>query len=182
LNLEATNQEASLELAEIEKQLLANTPTHISTQNFTKAQKDIDHVITFFPKSEAALAQQLSLNSAIKKVADSKKPKIIKTIVKGEKFSDITQNAVNKLRADRTIYIGFEYSNFGNKTNVLQAILYAGSISDKLSTTAVILSKNEGVKYFKISRPVAGFAEGGYFIDFTLKNEKISSYRFSIEN
>jgi serine/threonine protein kinase len=182
LSQEPTNQEASLEIAAIEKQLLANIPKQITTQNFTKAQEKIDYAIKYFPKSKAALAQQLSLNSAIKKIADSNKPKITKTIVKGVKFSDITQKAVHKLRADRTIYIGFEYSNFGNKTNVLQAILYAGSVSNKLSTTAVILSKNEGVKYFKISRPVAGFAEGGYFINFRLKNEKVSSYRFSIEN
>ena len=94
----------------------------------------------------------------------------------------MSTSAIPKLKAERTIYIGFEFSTFGDKTNVLQAILYAGSISDKLSTTAVILSQDKGVKYFKISRPVAGFSEGGYFIDFMLKNEKVSSYKFSIEN
>lgn len=182
LKHDSSNQEAILEIAEIEKLLLAGTPKQILAQNFSIARENIDNTLKYFPESKAALAQQSKLNSAIKELAESQKPKINKTIVKGIKFSDITQKAVNKLSADRTIYIGFEYSNFSNKTNVLQAILYAGSVSDKLSTTAVILSQSKGVKYFKISRPVAGFAEGGYFIDFILKNEKVSSYKFSIEN
>ncbi len=182
LQVDASNQEAILEIAEIENQLLRNVSTHINANNFNKAQEEIDFAIQYFPTSAEALNQQLALNAAIKKLADAQKPKITKTIIKGTEFADMSTKAVHKLKAERTIYVGFEFSNFGNKTNVLQAILYAGSVSDKLSTTAVILSQDKGVKYFKISRPVAGFSEGGYFIDFMLKNEKVSSYKFSIEN
>lgn len=182
LNLEPSNQEAKLEVAKIESLLLVNIPEHIASQNFDKAQEEIDFTFQYFPKSDAALNQQLAVDSARKKLADSQKPKIVKTIVKGQEFSDMSTTAIHKLKAERTIYIGFEFINFGDKTNVLQAILYAGSVSDKLSTTAVILSQDKGVKYFKISRPVAGFSEGGYFIDFILKEEKVSSYKFSIEN
>lgn len=182
LVLQPNNQEAKIEIAQIENQLLKDVPQLIKSQKLTEAQEIIDNTYQYFPKSDAALNQQLALNTAKKKLADSQKPKMIKTIVKGTEFSDMSLQASNKLKADRTIYIGFEFNNFGNKTNVLQAILYAGSVSDKLSTTAVILSQDSGVKYFKISRPVAGFSEGGYFIDFILKDEKVSSYKFSIEN
>ncbi|MCI2283449.1 protein kinase [Colwellia sp. MSW7] len=182
LQIDSSNQEAVLEIAELENLLLRNVSAHITAKNFSKAQEEIDFTIQYFPTSAEALNQQLALNTAIKKLADAQKPKITKVIVKGTEFADMSTSAIPKLKAERTIYIGFEFSTFGDKTNVLQAILYAGSISDKLSTTAVILSQDKGVKYFKISRPVAGFSEGGYFIDFMLKNEKVSSYKFSIEN
>jgi len=182
LNYDSKNVIALKAITNIEQQLLSAIPTQISAQQYTKAQTSIDTALNHFPDSKLAKSQQTKLNNAIKQYKASQTPKIVSLIIKGQKFNKMTAQGNNKLKAERTIYLGFEFTNFAKKTTVLQAILYAGSRSDKLSTTPVIVSQKSGVKYFKISRPVSGFAEGGYYLDFVLKGEKISTNKFSIEN
>ena len=179
---EPTNKKALRAIANIEKQLLSDMPAQISAQRYSKAQKTINTTLNYFPNSKLAKSQQVKLNIAIKKYKASQKPRISNLIIKGQDFTKMTKQSSNKLKAERTIYVGLEFTNFAKQTTVLQAILYAGSRSDKLSTTPVIITQSSGVKYFKISRPVAGFSEGGYYLDFILKNERISSNKFSIEN
>ena len=179
---EPTNKMALSAIANIEKQLLSDIPAQISAKRYTKAQKTISTALNYFPNSKLAKSQQVKLNTAIKTYKASQKPRISNLLIKGQDFTKMTKQNSNRLKAERTIYIGLEFTNFGKQTTVLQAILYAGSRSDKLSTTPVIITQNRGVKYFKISRPVAGFSEGGYYLDFILKNERISSNKFSIEN
>ena len=182
LSLESTNKLAKKGIDKIEHQLLSTILVRISAHQYTKAQKVINTTLKYFPKSTVAKSHQQKLNLAIKQYKESRKPHITNFIVKGQDFTAMIKQSSNKLTADRTIFIGFEYTNFGKKTTVLQAILYAGSKSDKLSTTPVIITKNAGVKYFKISRPVSGFAKGGYYIDFLLKSERVSTNKFSIED
>jgi serine/threonine protein kinase len=182
LALEPKNKIALTAIADIEQKLLSAIPANISARKFTKAQQTINTSLSYFPSSKRAMSLQSKLNAAKKQYKLSQKPIISNLIIKGQDFTNMIKNSDSKLKADRTIYIGFEYSNFGKQTKVLQAILYAGSRSDKLSTTPVIIVQNKGVKYFKISRPVAGFVEGGYYLDFMLKGERISTNKFSIEN
>jgi len=182
LILEPKNETALNAISKIEKKYLSVIPSQISALKFTKAQKIITTALSYFPASKLAKSQQQKLNTAIKQYKASQKPKISNLIIKGQDFTKMVKQSSNKLKADRIIYIGFEYTNFGKQTKVLQAILYAGSRSDKLSTTPVIITKNSGVKYFKISRPVAGFAEGGYYLDFMQKSERVATHKFSIEN
>jgi len=182
LNYEANNKIALNAITNIEQNLLSTIPSQISAKKFIETQKTIDFVYELFPDSKLIKPQQLKLNTAINQYKASQKPRISSVIIKGEDFSEMTEQSNAKLEAERTIYIGFGYFNFGKKTTVLQAILYAGSRNDKLSTTPVIIIQNKGVKFFKISRPVSGFVEGGYYLDFVLKDETISTQKFSIEN
>jgi len=182
LTLEPKNETALNAISNIEKKYLSVIPSQLSALKFAKAQKTITTALSYFPASKLAKSQQQKLNTAIKQYKASQKPKISNLIIKGQDFTKMVKQSSNKLKADRTIYIGFEYTNFGKRTKVLQAILYAGSRSDKLSTTPVIITKDSGVKYFKISRPVAGFAEGGYYLDFMQKSERVATHKFSIEN
>ena len=181
LTYEPNNKIALTAIVNIEKKLLSTIPSQISTQKFVEAQNVIDFATKIFPESNLIGPLQLELNTAIEQFEMSQKPRILSVIVKGQAFSEMSDKASGKLKAERTIYIGFEYLNFGESTTVLQAVLYAGSRSDKLSTIPVIITNNKGVKYFKISRPVSGFAEGGYYLDFVLKGDTVLTHEFSIE-
>jgi len=182
LTYEPNNEVALNAITNIEQKLLSEIPSKISAREFIEAKKTIDFVYELFPESKLIKPLQVSLKTAINQYEASQKPRISSVIIKSENFSDMSGKTKEKLTADRTIYIGFGYFNFGKKTTVLQAILYAGSRSDKLSTTPVIIIQDKGVKFFKISRPVAGFVEGGYYLDFVLKGETVSTQKFSIEN
>jgi len=182
LTYEPNNEVALNAITNIEQKLFSEIPSKISAREFIEAKKTIDFVYELFPESKLIKPLQVSLKTAINQYEASQKPRISSVIIKSENFSDMSGKTKEKLTADRTIYIGFGYFNFGKKTTVLQAILYAGSRSDKLSTTPVIIIQDKGVKFFKISRPVAGFVEGGYYLDFVLKGETVSTQKFSIEN
>ncbi len=182
LTYEPNNKIALAAIINIEQELLSSISSQILALEFTEAQDTIDFVRKTFPESDFIEPLQQELDIAKKQYENSQKPRITSVIVKGENFSQMSQEANKEFKAERTIYIGFEYTNFGKKTQVLQAILYAGSRGDKLSTTPVILTQNEGDKYFKISRPVSGFVEGGYFLDFVLKSDTVVTHKFSIKN
>ena len=182
LTLEPDNNTALTAVKDIDQSIVKDIPAHISSHDFVKAQQAIDSVLKHFPKSQFIDQLQLKLNTTITESEEAAKPKILVINIKGDSFSEITTEAVDKFSADRTIYIGLKYTNFGEGTSVLQALLFAGSRTVKISTVPVILSKNEGDKFFRISRPVNGFADGTYFLDLILKNQKITTIQFSIEN
>ncbi|PCH95021.1 MAG: hypothetical protein COB83_09870 [Gammaproteobacteria bacterium] len=182
LKLEPSNQAAIKAKKALAQQVLARVPSQIANKNFTLAQQTIQSVDKYFPNNKATRTAQLKLNAAIESHQEAQRPKILNVVINEKNFTVMPKQSSAKLKADRTIYIGFEFANFGQQTKVIQAILYAGSINDKLSTTPVIVTQNSGVKYFKISRPVTGFAEGGYYLNFILKGKTISSSKFSIEN
>lgn len=182
LEAKPDNSAAANGIKEIELKLASPITDLIENSNFDQAESEIANLLSYFPDSSIGKTLRSSLSQRVQEVEDASKPKISTVMVKGTDFSAIEENAATKIKADRTIYLGIDYANFGDSTTVLQATLFDGSKSLKISVVPVILTSNSGQKFFKISRPVNGFTAGGYFLDLILKDQVVTSLQFSIEN
>ena len=63
----------------------------------------------------------------------------------------------------------------------MQAILYDGARSLQIAQVPVIVAGKEGVTFFRIDRPVEGFADGGYSVDLVLGEDRLMSKNFRVE-
>jgi len=84
------------------------------------------------------------------------------------------------LAVDRIIHVGFYFQNFVSATSVVQAVLFDGARRLQIAQVPVIVSGQEGAQFFRIERPVEGFADGGYSIDLMLEGQRLSSAVFEV--
>lgn len=137
-----------------------------------------------FPDSALLEARQLALDSAveaeIQAAIEASRPKVPTVVVSSSQLEDIDVAQASTLAADRTIHIGFQYENFQQATSVVQAILFDGARSLQIAQVPVVVTGKGGVKFFRIDRPVEGFAEGGYNIDLLLGGDRLSSVTFKV--
>lgn len=112
---------------------------------------------------------------------EASRPKVSRMLVSAQPFESLEKGMPTVLPADRVIHIGFEFQNFEQETTVLQAILYDGSGAVKIAQVPVITQGKTGEQFFDISRPVEGFANGGYTIQLLKGVEVMASMPFLVE-
>jgi serine/threonine-protein kinase PpkA len=86
----------------------------------------------------------------------------------------------SRVKAGRTLYIRFRYSNFNPNTTVLKAVLFDGSRSVQIAAVPVIVNGTKGSSTFRIDRSVEGFKEGGYHMDMMLEGKRIATQNFIV--
>ncbi len=108
------------------------------------------------------------------------RPEINRARVSVEPLDSLTGEQANVLPAGRVLYVGFTYRNFAATSAVIQAMLYDGSRQIQIAQVPVIVQGPEGEAFFRIERPVNGFAEGGYHLDLVADERTLSSISFQI--
>lgn len=180
IKLDKNNRRAREGLKDIEVKLVAEITQHINASDFDLAGTKVNEATFALPKNKAIKGVQRLLISKRAEFIANAKPKILLLSVKGSNFTSIKQSNNGNVKTDRTVYIGFTYNNFETETSLLHAELYDGSKTVKIRTVPVIISGKKGEKFFKISRPVTGFPEGGYYVDISLNKSTLISSQFTI--
>src|SRR5690606_24661855 len=111
-----------------------------------------------FPRSQALFELSMDVDQAIAEA----RPQINRLRVSHLEMTSLPDEQAPGLPADRVIHIGFSYRNFDQEAAVIQAVLYDGSRSLQIVQVPVVLTSKEGVRFFRMEKPVDGFAEGGY--------------------
>ncbi|WP_051235108.1 protein kinase domain-containing protein [Marinimicrobium agarilyticum] len=109
-------------------------------------------------------------------------PEIPRARVSAESFNVLPDEQADVLRAGRVLHVGFSYRNFAATSAVIQAMLYDGSRQIQIAQVPVIVQGPQGEAFFRIERPVNGFAEGGYHLDLVAGNRTLSSVSFQISD
>lgn len=139
-----------------------------------------------YPQSASLLGQQTVLDKAveveIRAAIEASRPKVPQIVVSNTQMTSITDSPQSYLQVDRTIHIGFMYENFQQSTSVVQAILFDGARSLQIAQVPVIVTGEGGVKFFRIDRPVEGFADGGYNIDLLLGGNQLTTASFRVDS
>ncbi|HTF85439.1 MAG TPA: protein kinase [Cellvibrio sp.] len=172
-----SNQAALEGIARIEQTLVNNIQGLIERHRLLDAQSAIASARERFPRSQALLA----LKVRAEQLLEQNQPTIGHMVISNREISDIQQTQAETIPADRVIFIGFEYRNFKDGTSVLQAVLYDGARSIQMAQVPVIVSGSEGIQYFRIEQPIAGFAEGGYQVDLMLDDQILVTTRFNVK-
>ncbi len=149
-------------------------------QKLEDAQKQLSQANTVLPNSKLLVDVQTWLEQTI--TEQEAQFKIAKLLISGQTIDDISGPELKQFKAERTIFIGFQFANLQNQPTVMQAQLYDGAKTVKIATVPVILLKKDGEHYFKISRAVEGFPEGGYHLELLLNDEILINKTFSIIN
>jgi len=181
LSQDRGNSRAQRGLAEVERQLGYQVETAINASDFELAQEILRNAGQLYPNSERFLALRVSLERSIEADFIARQPKVPQMLVSNTMPSSISQLQQDSLKVDRTLYIGFSYANFNSATSVVHAVLYDGSRTIQIAQVPVVVSGEEGVKFFPIERPVDGFAAGGYNIDLMLNQDRLSTLAFRVE-
>ncbi|MCW8196194.1 protein kinase [Proteobacteria bacterium 005FR1] len=179
--LDPADGQAAQGLAAVQQELIRETETFINRNEFDAAQAQLAAIRKAFGESERLLSLGLALDRAVEQDFLSRQPQISRVLVSSQAGSSLEGEQPNTISVDRTLYIGFSYRNFAARTSVVQAKLYDGSRSVQIAQVPVIVSGENGLKYFQIDRPVEGFAEGGYIIDLVLNADRLSSLSFKVE-
>ncbi|TQV84759.1 protein kinase [Exilibacterium tricleocarpae] len=169
-------------LEDIERLLVERIATQIEARELESARQQLVEAQSRLTGATALQTLQVELELAFESKALAELPKIPEVIVSNAELTSITARQADTLQVDRTIHIGFRYQNFAQATSVVQAILYDGARSLQIAQVPVIVSGNEGVTFFRIDRPVAGFAEGGYNIDLLLGGDRLTTAAFKVES
>ena len=165
-------------LAKLETGLVKQINNLISQDALEEAETLLAKARERFPRSEALLAQSVEVESAY----NLRRPSVDRVLISGQELKGLEGEQPNSFSADRVIYIGFNYRRLKEETAVIQAILYEGSRSLQIAQTAVIISGESGTQFFRFERPVTGFPEGGYSIDFVLGEHLLKTVAFSVKN
>lgn len=182
LAVESDNVAAQRGLQEIERRLAQRLSRQIDGGELDAATEGLRRARERFNDSPALQPVQVALDLAFEARALAGLPKIPRVVVSNSELTGIGDSQAETLAVDRTIYIGFRYQNFMRATSVVQAILYDGARSLQIAQVPVIVSGGEGVTFFRIDRPVEGFAEGGYHIDLLLGGDRLTSAAFKVES
>lgn len=177
LQQDETNQAALAGLTRVEQTLANNIRGLIERQRLLDAQKALGSAREHFPQSQMLRA----LEARAEQLLAQNQPGITRILISNRPITDVHQMQMETVRADRVIFIGFEYQNFSEGTSVLQAALYDGSRALQIAQIPVIVSGNSGIQYFRIELPVSGFAEGGYQVDLTLDSKVLMTTHFSVK-
>lgn len=181
LEIESDNEEAKYRLTQIESKIISEIKDLAKEKKFARAEEKLATAIKAIPNNTkiAELKPWLAQTKELAIQADE--PKLSNIMIKGESFSELEKDASLTFSADRTIFIGFNFSNFKEETTLLHAELFDGARAVKISTVPVILSGKKGEAFFNISRPVNGFPEGGYNLDLILQGNTLTTRKFSVE-
>lgn len=171
-------KEPQAALANLEASLIKQLNNLVSQDALEDAESLLAKARERFPRSEALLAQRVEIETAY----NLRRPSVDRVLISGQKITDMNGTQASSLDADRIIYIGFNYRRLKEETAVIQAILYEGSRSLQIAQTAVIISGESGTQYFRFERPVTGFPEGGYSIDFVLGEQILKTVAFSVKH
>jgi hypothetical protein len=171
-------KEAQAALVKLEAGLVKQLTSLISQDALEEAESLLVKASERFPRSEALLAQSTEVEAAY----NLRRPRVDRVLISGQELSSMEGAQASSFSADRVIYIGFNYGRLKEETAVIQAILYEGSRSLQIAQTAVIISGESGTQFFRFERPVTGFPEGGYSIDFVLGEHLLKTVAFSVKN
>lgn len=174
-----TKAEAGID--EIEARLDRQLTTLIESGKLAEAESLLSAARDLYPESAAFLARQAGLEVAIQAAIEARRPKVEQILVSHTPLSSIDDPQASSLKVDRTIHIGFRYRNFQEDTSVVQAVLFDGARSLQIAQVPVIVSGKGGVKFFRIDRPVDGFADGGYNVDLLLGGERLNTATFQVD-
>lgn len=83
--------------------------------------------------------------------------------------------------AGRSVNIQFAYRNFNAEATLVQAVLYDGTQTLEIAQVPVVINGAEGVKQFKIERPVEGYPSGRYQIHLLLDGQLLASENFNVQ-
>lgn len=180
LSFDRGNDDAQAGLREVERQLAFRIEAYINRNQFDLASDLINRTSELYPGSNRM--EDLSLTLATAKEADfiARQPKIAQLLVSETTPTSINEPQKETINVERTIHIGFSFANFVAETSVVNAVLWDGSRTVEIKAVPVIVSGKDGVKFFQIDRPVEGFSEGGYNIDFFLGETKLHSKAFKV--
>ncbi len=181
LKLDAKNRDARRGLGDIEQQFVLDTERAINTNAFDEARATINRGYELFPQSQRWLSLEAALDQAVEADFVSKQPVIPAVRVSNNQVASLPDAQNDLVNVDRTIHIGFRYDNFSADTSVVQAILFDGGRSVQIAQVPVVVNGNDGIKFFKIDRPVEGFSEGGYNIDLMLGQDRLGSVSFNVK-
>lgn len=180
------NNRAKSALVEIEKSYLMGIRYQIDEGKLDEASAKLREANAVFPNS-ILIAELLALHQkktdeiAAAKV-EASKPRITKILVNDAAFESMQMAQKNSLPIGRTAYIGIGYQNFEGATSLLQAVLYDGSRTLKIIQKPVVLTGSQGAVFFTLARPVEGFEDGVYNLDFLMGDQKLSSMTFTVKH
>lgn len=149
----------------------------VAAEDYERAAARLARARQRFPSEEAFLSLQMALDDQRQSI----EPRVHQLQISADPLVGLTGQQAETIPASRVIHIGFEFDNFGEGTSVVQAVLYDGSRNLQIAQVPVMLSQTEGERYFRIERPVSGFAEGGYNLDLMLGSERLASHAFHVK-
>lgn len=167
-------------LDQIEDDLVARIESFISSNDHQQATAEINRALFFFPQSQTLQGLKLINAQAIDDMLEASQPKISKVLVSNQVMVSLVDAQQKMLAVDRIIHVGFYFKNFEAATSVVHAVLFDGARSLQIAQVPVIVSGQEGAQFFRIERPVEGFADGGYSIDLMLEGHRLSSAVFEV--
>lgn len=174
LGLQADQADAQQGLRLLQNNSYAKVRGLIREKDYEDAGTEIQSALLSFPEDDRLLSLLLEL--------ESYKPVVEKILISGESFAALEGSKGQRLRVDRTLYIGFYYRNLDRPTSVLQVLLFDGTRSSKIAATPVVVTGRDGAKQFRIDRPVAGFPRGRYHLDVLLGGKRIATHTFVISH
>ncbi len=163
---------------DIARRLQTQIVDKVGAERFDEAANLLASARQRFPREATFLNLQMELNEA----RETRQPRIERLRFSSAELDSLAGEQAESISADRVIHVGFEFRNFSDDASVVQAILYDGSRSLQIATVPVIISGQSGERFFRIERPVAGFAEGGYHLDMVLGGESLVSASFRVKN
>lgn len=186
LRIDPDNVKAANAIREVEKSYLMGIRYQIDEGKLDEAASKLREANAVFPNnamiSELLALHQKKVEEAAAAKAEAMKPKITKIIVNEAAFESMQLVQKSSLPMARTAYIGMSYRNFEGATSLLQAVLYDGSRSIKITQKPVVVTGAEGTVFFTLARPVEGFEDGGYHLDLLLGEQKLSSISFTVKH
>lgn len=176
-SLQANNKTAKQGLKNVRISLMDSLDHYIETHDFELAKTLLSQASQAFQSAEIFIEQRQKLAATI----DALTPKVSSIQVRSKPFDNLMTPQVAALKGvDRTIYIGFRYQDFQREQSVLHGVLFDGAHSLEITQVPVVVSGREGMKFFRIERPIHGFAAGGYSVDIMLAGNVLASTLFNV--
>lgn len=172
------NAKAKAALNKIELTLVNNAIKAIQAEQFEKAT-------TLIKSTQKYYGQTSAINSAQQKLAlaiEATLPKVTQIIFSDTNLTTLQDERPEKLSPGRTLYIGFQYKNFGSEATLLQAILLDGAGKVQIAQKPVIVLGETGDHFFDIELPVDGFAGGSYNLELLLGDKRLANASFLVNN
>lgn len=182
LAIDSANKTAKAGVESIEDALVAAVESRIAGGDYDGASGEINRALLYFPDSQTLRELQAINEQAIADLIEASRPKISRVLVSAKALDTLNNLQETALAVDRIIHVGFHFENFESATSVVQAVLFDGARQLQIAQVPVIVSGQSGEQFFRIERPVEGFADGGYNIDLLLENQRLSSASFQVNN
>lgn len=177
--LQADSAEASAGIKRIEQALIEQIESLINHQQLDEAGLLLASARQHYPQSQPLLGLRLSLEQAQDAAS---RPKVGQLRVSAQSLSEIPAQQQPFIVPDRVIYLAFDYRNFSGNASVVQAVLYDSGRSIRIAQVPVIVDGMQGQRFFRIERPVEGFAKGRYHVDLLFEDEALDSVTFEVDS